>query len=125
MAASARFRATCVLTCSLAVVLLGSCSTSTEEEDNDELDTRTYAITCGVERWSVKTGTDADKNLVNLTPVSTTISALRALTKPATLPANNRTTYEKQVVKLTNITLVEYKLETDSDIHMVLSDGTN
>ena len=34
---------------------------------------------CGVERWSVKTGTDADSGLVNLnSSTNTTIAALRA-----------------------------------------------
>ena len=46
---------------------------------------------CGVERWSVKTGTDADAGLIDLsTRVPTTISAMRSLSKPATLPSNNR-----------------------------------
>jgi hypothetical protein len=81
---------------------------------------------CGVERWAVKTGTDADANSVNFTPTDTTISALSGLSAPSTHPANNRVTpTETTVFRLSNITLVEYKLETDSDYHLVLSDGTN
>ncbi len=46
---------------------------------------------CGVERWSVKTGTDADVSQVNVsTSTATTIQSLRGLTAPGTLPANNR-----------------------------------
>jgi len=46
---------------------------------------------CGVERWSVKTGTDPDSGLVNLgAPTSTTIAALRARTAPNPIPSNSR-----------------------------------
>ena len=46
---------------------------------------------CGVERWSVKTGTDADISQVNMSmSTPTTIAALRGLTAPGTLPSNNR-----------------------------------
>src|SRR5206468_11715312 len=46
---------------------------------------------CGVERWSVKTGTDADIGLVNLnSSTNTTIAALRAPAAPNPIPANNR-----------------------------------
>ena len=43
--------------------------------------------TCGVERWSVKVGTDPDAGLVNLTnPVRSTIAALRVIPAPASPP---------------------------------------
>jgi len=46
---------------------------------------------CGVERWSVKTGTDADAGKVNLTTASnTTIATLRGPAAPSPIPANNR-----------------------------------
>src|SRR5437762_119263 len=38
---------------------------------------------CGVERWSVKTGTDADATLVNLTPQSTTIATMSSWNAPS------------------------------------------
>lgn len=80
---------------------------------------------CGVERWAVKTGTDADANLVNLSSTtSTTISALRALTQPSTLPASNRLQPTETTVFVLNATLTQYKLESDSDYHLVLSDAS-
>ncbi len=80
---------------------------------------------CGVERWSVKTGTDADVGLVNLsTSTPTTITYLRSLTAPATLPANNRIQPTETTVFTLNATLTQYKLETDSDYHLVLSDSS-
>ena len=80
---------------------------------------------CGVERWSVKTGTDADVGLVNLSSsTATTITALRALTAPGTLPANNRVQPTETTVFTLNATLTQYKLESDSDYHLVLQDGS-
>src|SRR4029077_1234204 len=75
--------------------------------------------------WAVKTGTDADVNLVNPnSTTSSTISALRALTQPSTLPANNRLQPTETTVFVLNATLTQYKLETDSDYHLVLSDAS-
>ncbi|HEX4703950.1 MAG TPA: hypothetical protein VH352_17610 [Pseudonocardiaceae bacterium] len=49
------------------------------------------AASCGVERWSVKTGTDADASKITLqSTTSTTIAFLDGLAKPGSLPANNR-----------------------------------
>ncbi len=82
------------------------------------------AASCGVERWSVKTGTDADISKVNLgSTTSTTIANLDALSAPGTLPANNRVSPTETTVFQLQATLVEYKLESDSDYHLVLSDG--
>ncbi|HEY2090507.1 MAG TPA: Ig-like domain-containing protein [Thermoanaerobaculia bacterium] len=80
---------------------------------------------CGVERWSVKTGTDADVGLVNIsTSTATTIQSLRGLTAPGTLPASNRVQPTETTVFTLSATLTQYKLETDSDYHLVLSDAS-
>jgi hypothetical protein len=80
---------------------------------------------CGVERWSVKTGTDADIGLVNLnSSTATTIAALRGLATPASLPANNRVQPTEATVFTLNATLTQYKLESDSDYHLVLQDAS-
>src|ERR1700686_4301310 len=80
---------------------------------------------CGVERWSVKTGTDADVGLVNASvSTSTTIANMRALTAPGTLPANNRVQPTEITVFTINATLTQYKLETDSDYHVVIADAS-
>jgi hypothetical protein len=79
---------------------------------------------CGVERWSVKTGTDADVSKINLSSTtSTSIAFLAGLAAPGTLPANNRISPTETTVFRLQDTLVEYKLESDSDYHLVLSDG--
>jgi hypothetical protein len=63
---------------------------------------------CGVERWSVKTGTDPDSGLVNTSvATSTTIANMRALAAPGTLPANNRVQPTEATVFVINATLTE------------------
>jgi hypothetical protein len=80
---------------------------------------------CGVERWSVKTGTDADAGLINLQSITqTTIASLTSLPAPTTLPANNRIKPTETTVFQLHATLTEYRLEPDSDYHLILSDGS-
>jgi len=79
---------------------------------------------CGVERWSVKTGTDADVGLVNLnSSTNTTIAALRAPAAPSPIPPNNRVSPWETTEWVLNATLTLYKLESDSDYHLVLQDA--
>lgn len=79
---------------------------------------------CGTERWSVKTGTDADARLVNLNQITpTTVSTLSALAAPGSLPENNRVPPTETSVFTLNATLTEYVLEDDSDYHLVLQDA--
>ncbi len=80
---------------------------------------------CGVERWSVKTGTDADVGLINLNSTTpTTISSLASLPQPSSLPSNNRIQPTEITQFQLNVTLVEFKLESDSDYHLVLQDSS-
>ncbi|HJP73389.1 MAG TPA: putative Ig domain-containing protein [Pseudonocardiaceae bacterium] len=97
-----------------------------DEEEREATVAHPNATTgsCGVERWSVKTGTDADAGKITLgSTTSTSISYLTSLSAPSTLPANNRVSPTETTVYRLQVTLVEYKLETDSDYHLVLSDG--
>jgi hypothetical protein len=54
---------------------------------------------CGVERWSVKTGTDPDASTVNLfKPTPATIALMRSWVAPNPIPTNSRVDpYEKTV----------------------------
>ena len=80
---------------------------------------------CGVERWSVKTGTDADVSLIDLQSITqTTIASLISLPAPGTLPANNRIQPTETTIFQLQTTLTEYKLESDSDYHLILSDSS-
>ena len=80
---------------------------------------------CGVERWSVKTGTDPDAGLVNLSSSSsTTIVTMRSWTAPNPIPSNNRVSPYETTQWVLNATLTQYKLESDSDYHLVISDAS-
>lgn len=101
---------------------MGSSSTTSTTGDQEQ---EPLSGSCGVERWSVKTGTDADASLINLQATTpTTIASLIALPAPATLPANNRIQPTETTIFQLNATLTEYKLEADSDYHLILSDGS-
>jgi hypothetical protein len=79
---------------------------------------------CGGERWSVKTGTDLDVGLVNLTsPTSTTLSYLTSLVTPASIPDNNRIQPTETTLWVINATLKQYQKQADSDYHLLLVDG--
>ena len=84
------------------------------------LHARVIASSCGVERWEVKTLTDPGARLVNFHAKATAVSALRRLRPPATLRARNpgveRRTYRVRA------RLVEFKIEEDSDVHLVIAD---
>ncbi len=79
---------------------------------------------CGVERWAIKTGTDPGASSIPLEAVPNTIAALAAL------PANGGGTgrespTETTIYELKDVVLTELKSESDSDYHLVISDGTN
>lgn len=83
---------------------------------------------CGVERWSVKTGTDADAGRVDLAnPQSTTIAYLIALSAPRPIPNASRVDPTETTVFVVDATLTDYKEEGgphgDSDYHLVLQDA--
>ena len=76
-------------------------------------------ITCGVERWSIKTLIDPDTINVDFANVlQSTIQYQRSLTKPLTLP-DTRLPQEDSVYSLDCI-MYKYKLEDDNDIHIVI-----
>jgi hypothetical protein len=98
-----------------------------DAEEHESVVNNSFASTgsCGVERWSVKTGTDADNAKITLqSTTQSTIAALTALPAPGSLPANNRVAPTEDTVYQLHATLTQYKLEADSDYHMVLSDGS-
>jgi len=117
-----------------AVIGVGAAEASThrrssqpDAEEHEEVRAAPNSSTgsCGVERWSVKTGTDADASKITLqSTTSTTIASLDALPAPSSLPSNNRVQPTETTVYRVSATLTQYKLEADSDYHLVLSDGS-
>ena len=80
---------------------------------------------CGVERWSVKTGTDPQAPLVNLsTYVSSTIYNFHQSTRPSSLPSNGRVSPRETTQYRLSGTLTKYVREADSDYHLVIQDGS-
>jgi hypothetical protein len=78
-------------------------------------------VGCGIERWSVKTLADPAGRLLSLQPRAATVRGLRSKQAPAYLSLRRiqgveHTTYRVQA------SLVEMKLEDDSDIHLVIAD---
>lgn len=76
---------------------------------------------CGVERWAVKTLTDPAANQVHLTPQETTVADLVSIAPPAS-PTDRVGPTETQAFRLAG-TLTVIKQESDSDYHLVVSDG--
>jgi hypothetical protein len=80
---------------------------------------------CGVERWSVKTGTDTQAPSVVLSSyISSTIYNFHQSTRPASLPSNGRVAPRETTQYQLSATLTKYVRESDSDYHLVIVDGS-
>jgi hypothetical protein len=80
---------------------------------------------CGVERWTIKTGTDAGAPAINLgTYISTTIYNMQSSAKPASLPATSRLSPRETTQYSVGGTLTKYVREGDSDYHLVIQDSS-
>lgn len=80
---------------------------------------------CGVERWPVKTGTDSDAGLVDLTTAThTTIATLTQLPNPNPhhVLSNNRLQPTETTVWEVDAVLDVYAKEPDSDYHLAIKD---
>jgi hypothetical protein len=84
------------------------------------------ATSCGIWRWPVKTGSDADRRKVNQTVVDTTISYLRARTAPSSFAGFQDRRFrgaERHTYRL-RARLTQFRLEDDGDIHLVLQNSS-
>ena len=80
---------------------------------------------CGVERWSVKTGTDPQAPSVDLTTyISSTIYNFHQSTRPSSLPSNGRVAPRETTQYRLSGTLIKYVREADSDYHLVIRDSS-
>jgi hypothetical protein len=79
---------------------------------------------CDSQRWPVKTGTDKEAALVQLSaaPTRTTIAALAGLRRPGSLPSTGRVQPTETTVWMVTATLAGFKMEADLDYHLVLKD---
>ena len=110
----ARVLKRCLLTLVLvASVVTGFAATSSKGRG---------AASCGVERWSIKTLQDPAGRALNLSAYkTTTVSALRSQPVKRGPGGSRGAGVESTVFKL-RARLVEAKLESDSDIHLVIRD---
>jgi hypothetical protein len=76
---------------------------------------------CGVERWTVKTLQDSRASRIDFTPVHATVAGLRLLEPPGVGRSSPRLTGEFTTYRV-KVRLRSFKLEDDSDIHLVVSD---
>ena len=76
---------------------------------------------CGSELWSLKTLSDQQRRRVSLRPRDTTVRAINARRMPSVTPMR-RDSFELQVWRV-RAQIVQYKLEDDGDIHLILFDG--
>src|SRR5262249_8499979 len=77
---------------------------------------------CGHDRWAVKTLTDDDRDRVSLTPVPTTIRALRAIPIHEVAYPSARRLPEELKAYTVRGRLVARFVEGDQDVHAVLAD---
>jgi len=82
---------------------------------------------CGTERWAVKTLTDADTGKINPNGAACSIVALRQIHAPLrdSLPENGRVLPTEGQVCSVTADLLGWKLEADSDLHLVIADPSN
>jgi hypothetical protein len=62
---------------------------------------------------------DPQRKLVNLHPKNTTVAAINALAQPHPTPKTRSTDFSRRVWSV-SAQITEFKLEGDSDIHLVL-----
>jgi len=77
---------------------------------------------CGVERWPVKTASDAEAVQVSANVIPTTIAALRAMLPPRPLFQANRIAPVEMTTYSVTATLVELRRDDDGDDYLVLAD---
>src|SRR5947207_3102310 len=77
------------------------------------------ALTCGTERWYVKTLQDRPK-LIAVKP--TTIEHLVGLTRPKPAPVE-RSQFERHIYSLTEVAVTFVRQEADLDLHIVVHDA--
>ncbi len=82
--------------------------------------------TCGgTERWAVKVLTDSNAAAIHYTPITTTISALCALTTPSAGTSTPRFIGLEYTTYRVVCNVIAKRNETDNDYHLELSNGTD
>lgn len=77
--------------------------------------------TCG-ESAGLETLSDPQRDLVRLRPKAATIAAINRLARPRPTPTTRTTGFQRQAWRV-RAQIVEYRLERDGDVDLVLYDG--
>jgi hypothetical protein len=85
-------------------------------------DAQQASLGCGPESVGLKTFSDAQRSLVRLRPKATTIAAIDRLARPRPAPTTRATGFQRHVWRVRG-QIVEYRLEADGDLDLVLYDG--
>jgi hypothetical protein len=79
---------------------------------------------CGAERRDIKSGfDDAARSIDPSNPTPATVATLAAKDAPSPIPKDSRVGDAETTVWAVDATLTSFKLESDSDYHLVLDDG--
>jgi hypothetical protein len=96
----------------------------TNSAPDEEYDEALSSSCGGVERWAVKVMTDASWTNFDSVPKHTTVTHLVGLTTPT--PSSSMPRYDavEDSCYTTVVTITEMRVESDSDWHLVITDGT-
>ncbi len=88
----------------------------------------TCGVSCGVERWHIKTLDDGDESKINWNPVLASVTTLINAPVPSNYNQYDDTTryapYEIQAYTV-RVVLIGWKTESDHDYHLVVADPNN
>ncbi len=76
---------------------------------------------CNVRLKGLKTLSDPQRKIVNLHPKNTTVTAINALPQPHPTPKTRTTDFSQRTWRV-RAQITEFKIEGDSDIHLVVFD---
>ena len=80
------------------------------------------APACKADATGLETLSDPQRNLVRLAPKPTTVAAIDHLPRPRATPRTRSTGFQRHVWRVRG-QIVEYRLEPDGDVDLVLYDG--
>src|ERR671939_1559617 len=80
------------------------------------------SLSCGWGARALQTLSDGERDAVRLRPTPTTVAAINALPRPRRTPSTRTTEFQRRVWRV-RAQIVEYKLEPDAAVHLVLYDG--
>jgi hypothetical protein len=83
---------------------------------------RRTVVACSSENAGLKTFSDPERNLVRLRAKPTTVATLNGLRSPRPTPTTRTTGFQRRVWQV-RAQIVEYRLEQDGDVALVLYDG--